>query len=483
MADISTVPMSDELDDSNKVRPPSAIVHDIHGVTNVDDVDDWATNPRNPYLWSRRRKIATVTLVSSIGFVCTMGSSIYAPGRDQVAADFNLSDEASVLPVSLYNAGMGLGPLIASPLSETFGRRAVYLVVLPLFCLFVMGSALSHDLLTLGLCRLFAGVFASPGVAIAAATISDMYRPSERTIPLIIYYTTPTLGALTGPLIGGFVVAHKSWRWTAWTTLFFSGPVFLPMLFTRESYKKVIMQPSDASSAVPSRQSLQTFLTRHLLRPLHMLLTEPIVSFLCLYMSFQFGLLYAFVVSSPMIYANVYNFSRESQSLTFLGLIAGNLLACLFLILLEIFYYRPRRQQHPQPESRLHGAMVGSVLLPIGLLLFATLSRSSVHPILPIIAQTLTMLASLSIYIPSGTYLMASYGAAWGASASGANSLLRYALAACFPLFTDRMLNNLGPLRAEMIWAGMALLMAGIPWALKRWGPALRARSQYVVDD
>ncbi|GAM85035.1 hypothetical protein ANO11243_030380 [Dothideomycetidae sp. 11243] len=452
-------------------------------LTTIDHYDGWATDPKNPQLWTRRRKIATISLVSSIGFVCTMGSSIYAPGREQVAAELGLSDEASVLPITFYNAGMGLGPLIASPLSESLGRRAVYLVVLPLFSLFVLGSALAHNLVTLIVCRFLAGVFASPGVAIAAATISDLYTPAERAIPLIIYYTTPTLGALFGPLIGGFVVSHKSWRWTAWTTLFFAGPVFLPMLFTRESYKKVLLPRRDTTPRTSWHQAVQHFLTHHLLRPLHMLVTEPIVSFLCLYMSFQFGLLYAFVVSSPKIYSEVYNFSPTSQALTFIGLIIGVLLASLFLILLELFYYRSHALQTPQPESRLHGAMVGSVCLPLGLLLFATLVRPNVPFIIPIIAQTLTMFASLSIYIPSGSYLLASYGATWGASASGANSFLRYALAASFPLFTDRMLAGLGPLRAEIIWAALAALMAGIPWAMRRWGPALRARSKYVVDE
>jgi len=127
-----------------------------------------------------------------------MGSSIWAPGRGEVAARFHASPTVSVLPIVTYNAGMGLGPLIASPLSETLGRRAVYLIVCPLFALFVLGTGLADDMASIIVCRFFAGVFASPSVAIAAATIADMYTPSERAVPLIFYYSTPTLGALFG---------------------------------------------------------------------------------------------------------------------------------------------------------------------------------------------------------------------------------------------------------------------------------------------
>ena len=127
-----------------------------------------------------------------------MSSSIYAPGHEQAQAEFHVSNTVAVLPVTMYNLGMGLGPMIASPLSETFGRLAVYIVVLPPFMLFVLGTGFSKSIASVIVCRFFAGVFASPSVAIAAATIADMFEPSRRAVPLIIYYSTPTFGALLG---------------------------------------------------------------------------------------------------------------------------------------------------------------------------------------------------------------------------------------------------------------------------------------------
>lgn len=125
-------------------------------------------------------------------------SAILAPSRDQLQQDYSLSTIVSVLPISLYNLGMASGPTIASPLSETFGRKAVYLIVLPLFVVFVLATGFSNSIVAIVVCRFFAGVFASPSVAIAAATIADMYVPGERAMPLILYYTTPTLAALIG---------------------------------------------------------------------------------------------------------------------------------------------------------------------------------------------------------------------------------------------------------------------------------------------
>lgn len=127
-----------------------------------------------------------------------MASPIYSPGSSQVASEFHVSTIVSLLPISLYNVGMAFGPVIASPLSETYGRRAVYLVVCPIFALFVLGSGFASTIASLCICRFFAGTFASPSVAIASATIADMFAPGERAFPLTVYYTTPWLGSLTG---------------------------------------------------------------------------------------------------------------------------------------------------------------------------------------------------------------------------------------------------------------------------------------------
>jgi len=139
-----------------------------------------------------------------------MASSIWVSGRDEVAFTYRASTIVSVLPVVAYNAGMGLGPLIASPLSETFGRRAVYLIVLPLFCLFVLGTGFANSMAAIIVCRFFAGTFASPGVAIAAATIADLYATERRAVPLIMYYSTPTLGAYMG-YISSTSLDHRSY--------------------------------------------------------------------------------------------------------------------------------------------------------------------------------------------------------------------------------------------------------------------------------
>lgn len=162
------------------------------------DVVDWAHDDANPRNWSLPRKLSAVAIVAGIGFVTTLAASIYAPGREDVARDFGVSTTVSLLPLSFYNLGMALGPIIASPVSETLGRKTVYLITTPTFAIFALGAGFTQNIEALTICRFFAGAFGAPGVSIAAATISDIFPPKQRAIPISFYYHVPFVGSLLG---------------------------------------------------------------------------------------------------------------------------------------------------------------------------------------------------------------------------------------------------------------------------------------------
>ncbi len=50
--------------------------------------------------------------------------------------DFRVSKEVTILGVSLFILGLGLGPLLLGPLSEFYGRNPVYWVSYSLFWIF-----------------------------------------------------------------------------------------------------------------------------------------------------------------------------------------------------------------------------------------------------------------------------------------------------------------------------------------------------------
>lgn len=302
------------------------------------------------------------------------------------------------------------------------------------------------------------------------------------------------------PLLGGFVVQTKSWRWTQWVILFFLITFYIPILFTKESYKRTILERRAKQLNIqgPPRQSrsflgtVRYFLTTIFLRPIHMLVTEPIVTVVCLYNGFLFGLMYTFVVASPWVFQHYYGFGPTGQSLSFLGLMLGTALAPCPLILIDTYIYQPRlkrfRTENPEPndifppEHRLYPSMIASFIIPGCLVVFAWTAHAKVHWAVPITFQGLAFTATVMVYSSMNLFMVDAYGPLYGASAAGAAMLSRYGLSAAFPLFALSFYKALGAGWATTILAFCTLIMAPMPWVFWRHGELLRSKTKYETS-
>ena len=472
-----------------------------HSAGRIVHARDWngPNDPENPRNFSLIRRTFSTVIIIFLAFVSTFGASIYSAGIARVVDDFNVSEELAILPLSLYTVGLAIGPLFGSPLCETLGRKVVFLTATPIFALFTLGAGFSQNIVALNVCRFFAGLFAAPAVGNASATIIDYTAGRYRAITMAFYYSIPQLGAVCGPLIGGFAVNGEGWRWTQWTIIFFIIAFYIPVFFTRETYKKIILQRRAKKLNIPGPPHddlsvldfIRHFARTQLFRPLHMLLTEPIVTLVCLYNGFLFGLLYLFIVASPWVYGHTYNFGITGQSLSFLGLLVGTAVAPFPLIAIDHYLYQPRlkkfTQDHPldehfPPENRLFGAMIASFIQPISLLGFAWAARPDIHWIVPMMFQSLAMVASIMIYAPVSLFMMDTYGPLYGASAAGAAMMSRYALSAAFPLFALQAYRALGVGWATSLLAFCTLAMAPIPFLFWKCGERLRGKTKYETS-
>lgn len=234
------------------------------------------------------------------------------------------------------------------------------------------------------------------------------------------------------------------------------------------------------------------FCTVLLIRPIHMLLTEPIVTLVCVYSGFLFGLLYTFVIASPWIFEHYYDFSPAAQSLSFLSLVIGSASAPIPMLIIDKTMVQPRFKRYQSehgsdsrlpPELRLMPALIASLMMPTSLFIFAWTVRPSIHWMVPIVFQGIAMLSSVMIYAPTNLFMIDSYGPLYGASASGAAMLSRYALSAAFPLFTLQMYRALGVGWATTLLAFCTLAMTPIPWLFYRYGSKLRSKSKYELSE
>lgn len=319
------------------------------------------------------------------------------------------------------------------------------------------------------------------------------------------------------PVIGSFVVNRKGWRWTQWTLIFFAIVAILAALAAGETYHPILKRrrAKQLGLPVPKQQPLKArvgmFLTIALIRPLHMMATEPIVGLICLYVACEFATLFTFFAAVPFIFSSVYGFGIEQQGLVFISIIVGCLLGALTVLICDVLLYLPQSRRHlshkTPPEYRLYPAMIGSIGLPLGLFWLAWTARSDISWASPAVAIVPFAWGNLCVFVSTIQYTSDVYHGSTVASAASANSFARYGLAGAFPLFTiqskpvalisynyvaelERLLTSvflvyttLGIGWATSLLGFIAVALMPVPWAFFRWGKGLRARSKYETAD
>lgn len=116
---------------------------------------------------------------------------------------------------------------------------------------------------------------------------------------------------------------------------------------------------------------------------------------LCLYSAILLGTLYLFFGAFPLVFSTNHGFNLWQVGLSFMGICVGMILT----LGLDPLWVRIRakltrdleektgEKGGSEPEFRLPPAILGSVLVPVGIFFFGWTTYKSVHWIVPIIGS------------------------------------------------------------------------------------------------
>ena len=469
----------------------------------VKDLDwDSETDPANPQNWPKWKKWIITITVAVVCLCCSLGSSLYVSGAFQIVAEFDVSLELTISGLTYYLLGLAFGPLLTAPLSEIIGRKIIYVVSLPTGMLFVMGVGLAKNIHTILVLRFFCGLFTSPALSVAGGTISDLWsdRIEELSQAVALFCLAPFLGPVLGPVIGDFAAEAKGWKWSAsWILLMFCGAILPFVLICPETFKPQILKTRAKKRGIKiierniTVKLLVTILINDLTRPLEMLIKEPIVLVLSIYIAFVFAVLFGFFEAFPIIFRGVYHMDSGVSGLPFLAVGLGLVSGVLFYLILDKTYYFPKNPDGTRgkkdengnpiwdaPEKKLLLGKIGGICLPISLFWMGWTGRNdSVHWMAPTAAGFPFGFGMIMVFFSIVLYFSMCFPPIYVASAVAANNLLRYILASVFPLFTTQMYERLTISWASSLFGFIALAMVPVPFIFEKYGPKFRARSPY----
>src|SRR6202049_4133999 len=97
-------------------------------------------------------------------------------------------------------------------LASRFGRQRVLMVAIGGFVLASVLCGIAQSLFEIVAFRLLQGFFGAALVPIAQSILLDIYTPEERGSAMALFGISVMVGPVLGPVIGGYLTAHYSWR-------------------------------------------------------------------------------------------------------------------------------------------------------------------------------------------------------------------------------------------------------------------------------
>jgi MFS family permease len=405
--------------------------------------------------------------------------------------------------VTVYLLGQTIGGILSSPISETFGRRTLYIIATFVFGLSSALVAAIPSVVAVYIGRFLQGVAAAIPATVAFGNFADLFTAHQRIWVVFGYTVSGFIGIALGPIYASYVAARLGWRWIFYISTIVSA-VSAALSFTvRESRPEQVLE---AKAQILRREtgraaiyvhhaadaggfSLQAFVHDSLFRPLEFLVREPIVLFCAALCAVAFGLVYGLTAGLTVAYTTPpldHTFTALSSSLAFIAILIGILLDVIPRVYDDsLFRTFQRTGRRIVPETKIRSFAVACPVLAVGLWIFAwTVPPRVVNVPWPVSMIGLVCIGFSSTdfsYVLFG-YVTDCYGP-YASSAAASLSTTRTIAAAVFPLFTHQMFSGLGTNIAVTILAAIATVFTFTPFLFLRYGSKLRHLSKMALDD
>lgn len=360
-----------ESHDSSRTSHESFEPHPI----NSEKDDDAATTPDDLVprrtqslpgplytVFTQREKRFLVFMATIAAFFSPLSGNIYFPALNQLATQFQVTNEVINLTLTTYMIFQGLAPTFFGDFADQVGRRPTYILSFTIYVGACIGCALAPNFPALLVLRMLQSSGSSATISLASGVAADISVSSERGTYMGWVMSGAMVGPALGPVLGGILAQYWSWRGIFWFLTIIGGVVFvILLLFLPETGRNIVgngsippqpwnisiitylkrrRQHSGMSSLArtESRQSTQSQ-QRALAAQRRIRFPNPLKSFrvfkekdaslLLLYNGINFAAFYQLTASLPFLFGQIYGYDDLQIGLCFLPFGVGCFLAPL----------------------------------------------------------------------------------------------------------------------------------------------------------
>ncbi len=209
------------------------------------------------------------------------------------------------LVVTVFVLGMGLGTLIAGPISDALGRKSVVAVGIAIYCGAALVAAQAQTLEVLLAARFVQGLGASAPRVVTLAMVRDLYQGRMMARVMSFVMTLFVLVPAVAPAIGAGIIAVSGWR-----AVFLAFVVFGIVAASWMLLRQPETHPPE------KRRPLRADTLRAALR--EVLGSRLVVTYIAA-LSLGFGQMFVHLSTTPQIFAELFD-RQESFPFWFAGI-------------------------------------------------------------------------------------------------------------------------------------------------------------------
>ncbi|UTH13970.1 multidrug effflux MFS transporter [Macrococcus equipercicus] len=227
---------------------------------------------------------------------------MYLPALPHVVDDYQTTPSSVQLSLTACMIGLAVGQLFIGPLTDIVGRKKPLLIVLAVYALMSLLSAVAPTINWLILIRFFQGFAGGAGAVIARAISADLYKGKALTKFMSMLMLVNGLAPILAPIIGGIILRFSVWQTVFYILAGYGILMFLLSTMLKESLPKTSRQNARISSIFIDFKAL--------------LSNRKFVVLLVL-QSLTYGVLFSYIAGSPFITQKIYRISPQQFSLMF----------------------------------------------------------------------------------------------------------------------------------------------------------------------
>lgn len=180
---------------------------------------DMSSGPR---VYTHADKMRVISGIIVCILLAALDQTVVLPAIPQMAANLGGASHLSWV-VSAYLLTTTATTPIYGKLSDQLGRRRVLIPAIILFLAASVFCALADSVLMLIIARALQGIGGGALFSVSQAAIADVIAPRERGKYQGWLTGVWAFASIAGPIAGGFMVQHLSWRWIFWANLPIGG--------------------------------------------------------------------------------------------------------------------------------------------------------------------------------------------------------------------------------------------------------------------